>query len=262
MIAIVASMEREVGGLRRALQAGQSQPARILVSGVGSQRARNGLSELLDGPERPDAVLAIGFAGALRDELRTGDLVLSRRLHSSGEEASLESDPRLLELVQEALQGPSMPRHYMADNVTVPSMVYSAAGKRRLAGATTAWVANMEDYWTGKAALQSGIPFVSVRAVLDTVDQELPPFVASIGDKRILGQLMHVAANLVLRPWDLPKVVTLSKQVAVAQRSLTAGGLALVSSLSSSHIGDSPDENELTPSLILSGKGGEDRDGA
>ena len=258
-------MEREVGDLRPALRARQSQPpARILVSGVGSQQARNGLSEFLDGPERPDYVLAIGFAGALRDELRTGALVLSRRLHCSGEEASLAVDPRLLELAQEALQGPSMPPYYVADSVTVPRMVHSAAGKRRLADATNAWVANMEDYWIGKAALQRGIPFVSVRAVLDTFDQELPPFVASTGDKSTLGQMVHVMTNLVLRPWDLPKVVTLSKQVTVAQRSLAASGLALVSGLRSSHIWDSPDGpdvNELTPSLSLSGKGGEDGDG-
>ena len=246
-----------MGGLRQILRAGRSQPwpIRVLMSGVGSQRVRNGLNELLDGPERPDAVLALGFAGALRDELRTGDLVLSRRLYSSGEEASLEADPRLLELAQEALQGSSMPRHYVADSVTVPRMVHSRAGKRRLTGTTTAWVANMEDYWTGKAAMQKEVPFVSVRAVLDTVDQELPPFVADIGNKMILSQLVHVAANLVLRPWDLPKVVTLSKQVGVAQRSLAAGGLALVSGLSSSHIGDSPDGNDLTPSLSLSGNG-------
>ena len=125
-----------MGGLRQILRAGRSQPwpIRVLMSGVGSQRVRNGLNELLDGPERPDAVLALGFAGALRDELRTGDLVLSRRLYSSGEEASLEADPRLLELAQEALQGSSMPRHYVADSVTVPRMVHSRAGKRRLTG--------------------------------------------------------------------------------------------------------------------------------
>ena len=200
----------------------------MCVTGVGKDRALAGMKALMDGPAMPDSILSLGFAGALRDGLGTGDLVLSRRLYAVGEDTFIEPDARLLDLAQEALEGPAAPRHFIADTLTVSRMVSSATEKGRLANATTAWVVNMEDYWIGKVAIQGGIPFLSVRAVLDTAHQELPTFLEGLGDKGLLRQAFHVVANGIARPWDVPRVVNLSKQVRVAQDRLADFGLSFV----------------------------------
>ena len=234
MIAVVTSMEREVSGLlrwTRETYAGTAPPERLVlvhVIGVGRERALDGMKVLLDRSARPDAILSVGFGGALSDELATGDLVVSRRLYVEGEGTFFESDPCLMELAREVLDGPGRPRYFVADALTVPHVV-TAAEKARLASATPGWVASMEDYWIGKAAAAHGIAFLSVRAVLDTASQELPAFVAELGNKMPIGQVLRLVANVILRPQDLPRIVKLSKQAKVAQDSLAAFSLPFVS---------------------------------
>ena len=83
MIAIVAAMKDEVrrlGSLRRTAK-GQ---ASVTVSGVGKEKALAAASSLCDGDSPPSLVLSIGFSGALSDDLSVGDLVLARRLLSTG----------------------------------------------------------------------------------------------------------------------------------------------------------------------------------
>ena len=241
MIAIVAPMKQEVWGLRKAsgivfardMQEGarpeqHEGKALLCVTGVGKRKAQAGVNALLDGSIKPDAILSLGFAGALRDDLNAGDLVLSQRLYATGEDAFIESDARLLGLAQDALIGPGAPRHFVADNLTVPRVVSSADGKKLLGRDTTALVVNMEDYWTGKAAMQHGIPFLSVRAVLDTVCQELPPSVIGLGNKGLLRQALQVLLGMVSRPGDVSKIANISKHVKVAQGSLTAFGISFL----------------------------------
>ena len=231
-------MEREVSALvqqqrrifRRVPPEDQHvHPIAVQVTGVGKERTLAGMKALLSQPVRPDSILSLGFAGALRDDLQTGDLVLSRQLHSTEEDAVLVADAGLLGLAQEVLEAPGAPRHIVADSVTVPRMAISVEDKRRLASTTGAWVANMEDYWIRKVASQWEIPFLSVRVVLDTVHQEIPAFVAGLGDMGLLGQVIRVIPNVIARPRNIGHVVTLSKQVKVAQDSLAAFAQPLIS---------------------------------
>ena len=186
------------------------------------------MKALLDRPDTPDCILSLGFAGALREDLATGDLVLSRRLYATGEEAFFESDRRLLSLAQDTLKGSEAPRHFIADTLTVTEPVLGAVDKQRLGLETNAWVANMEDYWIGRASTERGIPFLSVRAVVDTARQDLPSFVVGLGDKGPLMQALHVAANVIARPWDVTRIMALSEQAKIAQDNLAIFGLSFV----------------------------------
>ena len=224
---VVASMEQEVSALKRLCTDGR---VLIHVTGVGKDRALRGTAALLEAlPTRPDCILCLGFAGALRDELKTGDLVLSQRLYATGEDTVLESDASLLSLAQNVLGSSNAQRYSIANGLTVPQIVSEAAGKSRLAIATTSSVVNMEDYWIGQLAVQRGIPFLSVRAVLDTAKQELPPFVAGLGNKGTLTQALKVGANVVARPGYVPRLAKLVKQVKVAQESLASFGISFIS---------------------------------
>ena len=78
-------------------------PFTFHITGVGKEKATAGVMALMDAPEKPDAILSLGFAGGLHSPLATGDLVLSRRLYATGESAFIEADPRLLQAAQEAL---------------------------------------------------------------------------------------------------------------------------------------------------------------
>lgn len=220
MIAIVASMEREVSRLRR-----HAGPVPVRITGVGKHRAEAGVYALLQGPDRPDAILSLGFAGALKEELSTGDLVICRRHFVPGEECTVEPDPGMIELALEALTRLESSRHHVADSVTLPDVVCGVREKADLSASTGAWVANMEDFWIGRLASEEGIPFLSVRAVLDTARQELPPFVAELGGKGLPTQVLHTIAHGIRRPGHLARIVKLSRQARVAQGSLAAFGV-------------------------------------
>ncbi len=220
MIAIVASMDREVSRLRR-----RGRPIRVRVTGVGKYAAEAGVRAILQEPDRPDAILSLGFAGALNDTLSAGDLVICRRHFSTDEDRTIESDPGMIELAREALIGSGSPRHCVADSVTLPGVVCGVREKAELAAATGASVANMEDYWIGRLAGDEGIPFLSVRAILDTARQELPPFVAGLGGKGLSTLVLHTMVNGIKRPWYLAQIAKLSRQVGAAQDSLAAFGV-------------------------------------
>ena len=231
MIAVVASMDREVSGLRKALQEGspmssQEVPVLIHVTGVGKERALAGVKALLDRPARLNSILSMGFAGALREGLDAGDLVISGRVYDGGMGGVLDCDANLLSIAKGLLESSSALRYFIADSLTVPRMVCTRAEKTKLARATSAWAVSMEDYWIGTAAIERGIPFLSVRSVLDSSDQDVPPFVAHLGDMGALKQGLTVAARGLTRPWEVPRIAGLSRQVTKAQDSLTAFGLS------------------------------------
>ena len=240
MLAIMASMEREVAGLIRLCE-GQAKglhdhnlrppPFTFHITGVGKEKAMAGVMALMDTPEKPDAILSLGFAGGLHDSLAAGDLVLSRRLYATGEDAFIEADPHLLQAAQEALSGSQGPRHFLADTLTTPGMVCSASEKGMMAAATGAWAVNMEDYWIGQATHRRGIPFLSVRAVLDTAGQDVPPFAADVGDKSLPVQAFRALAHGVARPQDMLRVANLAKQARVAQESLASLGISFLNGI-------------------------------
>ena len=219
-------MEREVSRLRRSFGSGAAGPRSVTVVGVGRDTAIAGTRALLESAHRPERLLCLGFAGALREELATGDLVLARRVYTDDEDGAVECDEDMLKEVQEALGG--SPGYHVADSLTVGRPVCTVAQKRGLAEATGAWVANMEDYWIGRVAAQYGVPFLSVRAVVDTAGQELSPFVASLGHRRPPFQALLAASYCVLRPAALPSLLRLSRQARVAGASLESLAVSLV----------------------------------
>jgi adenosylhomocysteine nucleosidase len=231
-IAIVASMERELAFLRRSLRGQAAGSFLFQVSGTGKARALRGVEALFQSPNAPGHILSVGFAGALTEELRTGDLVLSRRLYATGEEQAVESDGALLELAQETLEAQGNPRHFVADSLTVGAPVCTVSEKKAFAARTSAWIANMEDYWVGGQAALHGVPFLSVRVVLDTADQEIPEFAAALGDRGPLMQALVASAKCIARPGNLPVLLKLSRQTRTAQASLERFRLPFVSKIS------------------------------
>ena len=73
----------------------------------------------------------------------------------------------------------------------------------------------MEDYWVAEFAARAEIPFLAVRAVIDTASQAIPSYAMGLQERR-WGAL----ASAAIRPWHLPNLVSLASNLGVAQRSL------------------------------------------
>ena len=218
MLTIIASMERELSVLRREIFAVRSgSDLRMAVVGSGKSQSQAGVREILNagsgGP--PRQLLMLGFAGAVDQGLKTGDLILSSRYHldSPGEDF-LTPDTAMRQNGMLAASNAGLPIHYV-DSLTVDGIVSTPAAKTVLAEKHRVGIVDMEDYWLAAAAQEAQVPFVSARAVLDTAEQSLPSYLAGLSRGRAADVLRAVAV-----PWQVPVLVGLAFQARIARLTL------------------------------------------
>ena len=103
-----------------------------------------------------------------------------------------------------------------SDSITVPCPVADAGNKGELHRRYGVATVNMEDYWVARQADAAKVPFLSVRAILDTAAQGLPSYLLGFST---LGRGQAVLKAL-LRPWRVPALLSLARQMRQAQTSL------------------------------------------
>ena len=142
----------------------------LFVSGVGGAKAY-GTAKAACAALPVRAYVSVGFSAALKPELRPGDVVVGvRAAHVDDQDACFESDRALLQTAMGALLGygtclfgPLL----AADRVLTTSME-----KRAVAGSALAL--DMESLGAAKAASEAGVPFLAIRVISDTLDEDLP----------------------------------------------------------------------------------------
>ncbi|HXX94724.1 MAG TPA: hypothetical protein VEN81_13910 [Planctomycetota bacterium] len=198
-VGVVAALERELRPALRALGAARTlappdpsgslprviyvaPPFRLAASGIGTRRADLGARRLAEGSE---GLLSVGFCGGLDDSLRPGDLIL-------GGIRDFEASPGLLELARRT--GP----HRLGSVATVDHVVVDLEEKRSIARQTGALAVEMEAEAVATVARNRGIPFLSVKVVLDT---PVEPLASSYDGFR------RVAWDLLRRPWLVGRMI-------------------------------------------------------
>ncbi len=154
------------------------------------------------------------MAGALIDECAPGDLILADRVCEPGGE-TFDCDPTLRARAERALAGAGQPAR-SGGCLGVDVVLESEAKKRAAARESGAVIVQMEDHrWAARAA-RWGVPVLSLRVVLDTVDHHIPEVAmafpwrgAGVGD---------VVRALAPRPWEIPALLRLRR----AQERATA----------------------------------------
>jgi adenosylhomocysteine nucleosidase len=250
MIALLGALKEEVSDLRRqmGLEKVHAEPARhlyrgehrgrdavLVQTGMGRERAETATKLVLE--RYPVTVLvSLGFAGALTEDLKVGDVVVCSTLFCAegrGQGAtkpiSYCSDDGLLRHATEALEGTAV-RFCLGSGVTVPQVISTPEERRELRKAFDAHVVDMESYWIARIASDKRIPFVEIRSISDTPRDSLPP----------LGQMLtengrmrwKEALSYFLRHPGLPIVLLgLAWNARRASRSLTIAVLSFVTRL-------------------------------
>ena len=231
MLHIVAAMEEEALGLRRELDAlGASQgvgfPLEFHLVGVGPRTSGQGMAAaIVKGRRRPRGVLMLGVAGALEPGRETGELILSDSyLPDSGGEPleGITPDPALLGVAEAAAAEAGMPVT-RGSSLTVDHLISEGWERQRLRERYGAATVNMEDHAVAAAAQEAGVPFVSVRVVLDTAEQRLPGYLPRLYRSRnaLIGEVL-------LQPWRIPTLRRLKAQMELCQSVLTRFGLSFI----------------------------------
>jgi adenosylhomocysteine nucleosidase len=254
MITVIAALDSELAGIRRHMKvAGTFNAAGVLIeegllsgqdcvlarSGMGKQRAEQAIHHILQ-TYQPDAILSLGFCGALAASLRVGDLVVCSPL------TALLSIPSMLgpatpvgtldcddSLVQQALHVTLPPSRVLPFRskphpmqpagggcLTLPGVASDRRLKEWLRLNFTSAAVDMESFWIGTLAKQAGVPFLTVRSVSDSLTESLPPLDGLVDDFGRV-KIKPMGRYLLSHPPGVSQLARLGLQAQRAQHSLT-----------------------------------------
>lgn len=221
MLGIVVSLSWELKTLtRQSIPLGSylaiSDNTLVALSGIGAQRARTAATLLIS--RGATALLSWGCAAALEDEIRAGSVLLPEGvIDTRGETLSVTTEwhHRLYQEIGS--------RYPVRTEALVESagLLKTPGEKQLLARRTQAIATDMESAAQAKVAREHRLPFIAVRAVLDSLSTPLPEKLMRSLDARGEISPRSFLQHIVLRPADWSTLMTLWMQFSVARRTLT-----------------------------------------
>jgi nucleoside phosphorylase len=189
----------------------------VLHTGVGEKVCRKRLGKFLQ-DQRFDCLISAGFAGALDNDLKIGDLLLAGNfstVHLSEARASLSG----LQI-------------QTANLLTVPALIDSPEERNKLALTSGAVAADMETEFIARACAACGIPLLSLRVISDTPHNRLPAPANVLFDiERQQTQILKLAAHLLAHPSRVPRLAHFASRIARARKILADALVAVVRKL-------------------------------
>lgn len=189
----------------------------ILHTGVGEKVCWQRLEKFLS-DQQFDCLISAGFAGALTDDLRVGDLILAKNFSTVdlGERWSALS---------------SLPIH-IADMLTVPALIESGEERRKLALTSGAMAVDMETEFIARACATQGIPLLSIRVISDTPQERFPAPGNILFDlERQQIDHLKLATHFLRHPSRVPRLVRFAHRIARAREILGNALMAVVRAL-------------------------------
>ena len=193
-IAILAAVSEEISGIKKAMTivdrtrldkteiwtgAWRGNNIILVRTGVGRQKAKQATYQIIEN-FHPEAIISIGYAGALTKELRVGDLLIADCILDE------QNDSRVFEVedslnsewlgLAKSISIPGELKIKVGKLITVNSVVHTPEAKQDLGKKFGADAVEMETIEIAMLAREKKIPFLSVRGISDAVDNELINF--------------------------------------------------------------------------------------
>ena len=187
----------------------------VFLTGIGwdessvTNRPSYVLRDLLK--HKPDVCVSSGLAGGLASDLQAGGVVTARAVCIRTGEEVIHCNSNLVRLAEEA--GARVKRM----QVTEARIVSEASVKASLAA--VADFVDMEGYYVLQIVSGTTIPSISVRAISDTHEDDLPSGIEKLVDREGHVQTLPLLKLVLRRPSQIPSLVEFgskSKGAAVA----------------------------------------------
>jgi adenosylhomocysteine nucleosidase len=177
----------------------------ILHTGVGEKVCRQRLGKFLQ-DQQFDFLISTGFAGALNDRLKVGDLLLAKNF------STVRPDENFF------LSSSSI---HIADLLTVPALIDSREDRNKLALTSGAVAVDMETEFIARACAVHGIPVLSLRVISDTPTELFPAPTNVLFDiERQQTQMLKLATYFFAHPHRVPRLVQFARRIARARKIL------------------------------------------
>jgi adenosylhomocysteine nucleosidase len=189
----------------------------VLHTGVGERVCRQRLGKFLQ-DQQFNLMISAGFAGALNDQLKVGDLLLAKNFST-------------IELNNRRSSFSSLPIHE-ADLVTVSALIDSSEKRLEIAQTSTAAAVDMETEFIAGACADHGIPLLSLRVISDTLDEPFPAPTKVLFDiEQQRTNLLKLAAFFLAHPNRIPRLIRFARKIANARKILANTLVAIVREL-------------------------------
>jgi adenosylhomocysteine nucleosidase len=200
----------------------------IVQTGMGAANAEAALHFAL-ATFSPDAVLFAGFGGALYSAAKAGDLVWASSVIdlSRGTLTAMEiPDPGgLAEKLSRKIT------LYKGVVVTLSHRIKKKEITEILPPDLPYAVCDMETYPAAKFSVERGIPFFALRAVTDTLDEEIPPELFTVTDESGKYELSRALGIILSQPHLITAAITLGRNSTMAAKHLCACVKLLIETL-------------------------------
>jgi adenosylhomocysteine nucleosidase len=189
----------------------------IGVSGAGPERAHRAARKLLD--QNVDALISWGCAGALKEDLQPGHLVIPECILSANHEP-LVPDRSWHQAFLDTI--PTHLTHHTGTLLESRSVIKTADEKSRLQSATGALAIDMESAAIARLAKAENIPFLVIRSIADDALMNVPEAINQSLNPRGDVRMGALLLGLLRRPQDLPGLIQLGRSFALALTTLRA----------------------------------------
>ena len=182
----------------------------IVLSGVGQKNAEEATNVLLD-VFAPKLICSAGYAGGLSSRLKQSNLCVP-------EQVIRASDMHALDL-SNSIPLKTLPMPDKLTLLTVNDVVESPKQKRTLHEQTGAELVDMETFAVAEVCRGREVPFLSIRVILDAVEDQIPRDIANILENMGKGTF-RFSGSLFGSVWSRPSVVF--DLVSLKRRAFTA----------------------------------------
>jgi adenosylhomocysteine nucleosidase len=189
----------------------------LMKTGVGAEQADTAAKVMSDTGEFA-LFLSTGCAGALAPELTPGDLTVATAVIGNGSGARFEADAAQRERLRHVAERAAL-RTVVGPVLCSPHALTTVVEKKAAAERGAAAV-EMEGAQIAACAAQAGIPFASVRAILDTAEMELPYAGRFIDEHSGAVKPLALAGYLATHPSAVSDLLAMQRMMRAAQHSL------------------------------------------
>ena len=176
--------------------------------------------------ERPDAVLSLGYCGALSPDASIGDLIWGSHLYlldgQRKESLSLHDDRNLLEKLS-----PSLPIR-AGTILTMRNWMRKGEITRFLTPGMNLPVCDMETFAMARLCSRENLPFYAVRAVSDEAGRDLAFDPWKVCDKKGTYRVARALGFFLIRPRLLGHAMELRRNSKIASHNLSLAVSALL----------------------------------
>jgi adenosylhomocysteine nucleosidase len=211
-------------------------PVTLVETGMGMRRSRISAAQAMDSLTALDLVVTSGVAGGLRDDLTVGQVVLSERLLTCRDgdfetEQIVDSPTEWNNRLAAALEASGI-SYVAGPTMTSRHPIATMADKRRAYSQSRGAISvDMESAAVAVEAQRRGLPFVCLRTILDTANEDIVG--ARLLDRNGRLRPLPAAKTLITSPHLIIGAAHLLRNLRLATRSLASAIEAVLPRLQS-----------------------------